>query len=59
MAEFTATKFDLKKLETSLRRSIVWCEKYFEILNRLRHYPLHVDHECDGQTDWQAIQNGL
>jgi len=35
------TKFDIKKLETSL-----WREMYFDILNHLG-----VDHECDGQTD--------
>jgi len=31
-------------------RSMVCCEKYFDILNRLG-----VDHECDGQTDKQTV----
>jgi len=37
-------KFNVDKLEK--KRSIVWWEMYFDILNRLG-----VDHMCDRQTD--------
>ena len=44
ISKFRTTKFDVKKLETY--RSIVWCDTYFDILDRLG-----MDHECDGRTD--------
>ena len=39
------TKFGLKNQK---HRPIVWCEIYFDTLNRLS-----VDHECDRRTDRQ------
>jgi len=45
----TTTKFGLKKLETSLYLSIMWCKMRFDILNRLG-----VVDECDRQKDAQT-----